>query len=134
MDEKSEQAKKEQSNQGTLMRKGEEEFYKENPRAKNYNNDRVGKTFVTSLSKPLEDKSHKIKSKAMAKPSQSQTGDEMLISSLEKSNQPVTLLNYLSIAGIDLPLDNEQKAQIEADFPQWAGELRKLNKPSSEIQ
>ncbi len=62
----------------------------------------------------------------MEKTYQSQTGQESLIDSLKKMGSPITLMNYLSIAGISLPLDPEMAAVIAGDFPEWEKEVYKL--------
>lgn len=54
------------------------------------------------------------------------SGTDFLFDALSRSNQEHTLENYLSIAGIDLPLDNEQKAMLIAEFPQWEKQILKL--------
>jgi hypothetical protein len=51
---------------------------------------------------------------------------DFLFDALSRSNQEHTLENYLSIAGIDLPIDNEQKAMLIAEFPQWEKQILKL--------
>jgi hypothetical protein len=57
----------------------------------------------------------------------SQTGQNALLEILTEIGLPHTLENYLSLAGIDLPLDNEMKAQVLADFPEWVEEMRRLH-------
>jgi hypothetical protein len=57
----------------------------------------------------------------------SRTGQNALLECLTRVGLPHTLENYLSLAGIDLPLHNEMKAQVLADFPEWEEEMRRLH-------
>lgn len=54
------------------------------------------------------------------------TGQDSLTKQLQMDKQEVTLLNYLSLAGIDLPLDKENAAYLAGKFPQWEEEIEKL--------
>ena len=62
----------------------------------------------------------------MGKTRQEQTGLTRSQRLSKEMNMEITLETYLSLQGIDLPLDAEDKDSLRGDFLEWAEEIDNL--------